>query len=74
MDEKAGMIADINVGLREIQTYLIVFEEYAHNFMDKERLEYANGILSMISMQSAKVDKLCEIAEQLEIKTENSKE
>lgn len=59
-------ILELNVGLHGLATFLTVFDDFARNSTFVEHLDYANGIISMISMQSAKVGELIEIAEKLE--------
>lgn len=59
-------VIELNAGLRELATFLTVFDDFAKNSTFTEHLDYVNGVISMISMQSAKVDKLIEIAEKLE--------
>lgn len=59
-------LSELNVGLRELSTYLEIFEDYANNHYEDDKLNFVNGIISMISMQSAKVGELIEIAEKLE--------
>lgn len=59
-------ILELNAGLREIETFLGVFEDCARDYESKERLDYTNGVLSMISMQSAKLREIIEIAAKLE--------
>lgn len=58
-------VSKLNVGLRELATYLEVFEDYVNSHYADEKLNFVNGIISMISMQSAKVEKLIEVAEKL---------
>lgn len=62
-------IPDINVGLRELSIYLEIFDDYAKNHYNDEKLDFVNGVISMISMQSAKVRELIGIAESIELKT-----
>lgn len=57
---------ELDVGLREIATYLEIFEDYANNHYTGEKLNFVNGVISMISMQSAKIEKLIAVAEKLE--------
>lgn len=65
-------VSILNAELRMLETFLEVFEDCARDYEGKERLDYTNGILSMISMQSAKVRQLIEIAEKLEIEVKNA--
>lgn len=67
-------ILELNAELRQLETFFGIFEDYAQNYLDKERLDYANGVISMISMQLAKVSKLIEIAEKLESGIRENKE
>lgn len=59
-------VSELNVGLRELERFLEIFESYAQESYNEERLNYVNGVIAMISMQSAKIEKLIEIAEKLE--------
>lgn len=65
-------VSELNVGLRELSIYLEIFDDYAKNHYNDEKLNFANGIISMISMQSAKVGELIEIAEKLESEIKNA--
>ena len=67
MDAKE-QVNELTTGLHEVEKFLEVFEDFVRNSTWKEQLDYANCILSMISMQSAKIDKIIEIAEKLESK------
>ena len=60
-------ILELNAGLRELDTFTDVIENEIRNASDRERtVDFANTILSCLSMQSAKVKQFIEIAEKLE--------
>lgn len=64
-------IYELNVGLRELATYLEIFEDYVNNHCTDEKINFVNGIISMIFMQSAKIEKLIANAEKLESEVKN---
>lgn len=59
-------LCELTTGLREVEAFLGVFDEFAKNSTHIDILDYANGIISMISMQSAKIRELIRLAEKLE--------
>lgn len=59
-------VSELNAGLHELEVFLTVFDAFAKDSPFTEPLDYANGIISMISMQHAKVGELIEVAEKLE--------
>lgn len=64
MAEKTEL-CELTTGLREIEAFLEVFDGFAKNSTYTEILHYVNGIVSMLSMQSAKVRELIRLAEKL---------
>lgn len=65
MTEKAEL-CELTTGLRELEAFLGVFDEFAKNSTYTEILHYVNSTVSMLSMQSAKVRELIGLAEKLE--------
>ena len=65
MEEKTEL-CELTTGLREVEAFLCVFDEFAKNSTNTEILHYVNGVISMISMQSAKIRELIGLAERLE--------
>lgn len=65
MTEKPEL-CELTTGLRELETFLGVFDEFAKNSTNTEILHYVNGIVSMLSMQSAKIRELIRLAKKLE--------
>lgn len=65
MTEKPEL-CELTTGLRELEAFLGVFDEFAKNSTYTEILHYVNGVISMLSMQSAKVRELNGLAEKLE--------
>lgn len=60
-------LSELNTGLRELYTFSDVIGNEIRNAGDSQiSVDFANALLSYLSMQSAKVDKLIEIAEKLE--------
>lgn len=66
-------VYELVAGLRELETFLAVFDAFAKDSPFTEHLDYANGVISMISMQSAKVNDLIEIVEKLEDEIKDGK-
>lgn len=65
MEEKTEL-CELTTGLREVEAFLSVFDGFAKNSTRTDILDYASGIISMLSMQSAKVRELIGLAERLE--------
>lgn len=66
MTEKTEL-CELTTGLREIEAFLGVFDEFAKGYTKgTDPLDYANAVISMISMGSAKVRELNGLAEKLE--------
>lgn len=66
-------VSTLNAELLLCETFLEIFEDYAQDYIGKEVLDYVNGVVSMISMQSAKIREMIEIAEKLEKAIRESK-
>lgn len=64
--EAKNQISEILVGLHEVEIFLKVFNDFARNSTGEERLDYVNGVVSMISMQSVKIGEIIKIANKLE--------
>ncbi len=66
MTEKTEL-CELTTGLRELEAFLGVFDEFAKGYTkDTNPLDYANAVISMLSMQSAKIRELIGLAEKLE--------
>lgn len=67
--EKKEIIEKLNelvLGLQELENFSNVFDSFSRNSPYTEHCDYVNGIVSMISMQSAKIRELIRLAEKLE--------
>ncbi len=67
--EKKEIIEKLNelvLGLQELENFSDVFDSLARNSPYTKHCDYVNGVISMLSMQSAKVRELIGIAEKLE--------
>lgn len=60
-------VSELNLGLRELSIYLEIFDDYVKNHYNDEKLNFVNGIISMISMQSSKIQDLIGTSEKLEL-------
>lgn len=65
MAEKTEL-CELTTGLREIEAFLEVFDGFAKNSTHADILDCVNGVVSMLSMQSAKIRELIGLAEKLE--------
>ena len=67
--EKKEIIEKLNelvLGLQELENFSDVFDSFSRNSPYTKHCDYVNGIVSMLSMQSAKVRELIGLAEKLE--------
>lgn len=66
-------ISELNIGLRELYTFSGVIENEIRNASDSQiSVDFANTLLSCLSMQSAKVGELIAVAEKLESEVKNA--
>lgn len=66
-------VSELNLGLRELSIYLEIFDDYVKNHYNDEKLNFVNGIISMISMQSSKIQDLIGTSEKLELELEEER-
>lgn len=65
MTEKTEL-CELTTGLRELEAFLEVFDGFAKGYTKgTNSLEYANAVISMISMESAKIRELIWLTENL---------